>query len=201
MSYQTELNGILDRLYERRTDRLRHVLKKKQGPLLTLTKKRREDKIEEMEAIISKALAKKTAKRHFKQLVKRKKTWRTKGWGTDGKLKEFRRWVREKISRKKGKVYVFRRGKECRYVGRTRGRGTRPSHHFKRGWFNGTTSIDVYLTSQNRSVPLLECLAIHRFRPTRNKIKAAREERATKCPLCAVHKKVRTEVRKIYRFR
>ncbi len=201
MSHQTQFNRTLDRLYERRTDKLRHMLSGKPGPLLTLTKKKRESKIRELEEIGSKALAKKMAKKGFKTLVIRKKTWRTKGWGTDKKQKIFRAWVRRKISPKRGKIYVFWKKRECRYVGRTRGRGSRPSHHFKRGWFNGTTRIDVYLAHQTRSIPLLECLAIHRFRPTRNKVKAAKENWTPKCPLCSLHKKIRTELRKIYRFR
>jgi hypothetical protein len=201
MSHQTQFNRTLDRLYERRTDELRHLLTGKSGPLLTLTKEKRESKIRELEEIASKALAKKLARKRFKTLVIRKKTWRTKGWGTDKKRKIFRAWIRKKISPKRGKIYVFWKRRECRYVGRTRGRGSRPSHHFRRGWFNGTTRIDVYLAHQRRSIPLLECLAIHRFRPTRNKMKAAKENWTPKCPLCALHKKIRTELRKIYRFR
>jgi hypothetical protein len=206
MSYQTQFNGILDSLYERRTAELRRLLTRKPGPMRTITKERRERKIRELEEIVSKALAKKIAKKRFKTLVLRKKTWRTKGWGTDKKRKIFRAWVRKKVSAdesfaKPGKVYVFWRKRECRYVGRTRGRGTRPVRHFKRGWFNGTTRIDVYLAHQKKNIPLLECLAIHRFRPRRNKVKAATENWTPKCPLCALHKKIRTEMRKIYRFR
>lgn len=201
MSHQSQFNGVLDRLYERRTDELRRILTGKPGPLLTLTKKRRESKIRELQEIASKALAKKMAKRRFKRLVVEKKTWRTKGWGTDKKKKIFRAWIRRKISSKRGKVYIFWYQRECAYVGRTRGRGTRPSHHFKRNWFNGTTRIDVYVARQRRSIPQLECLAIHRFCPTRNRVKAAKENWTPKCPLCAVHKKIRTEMRKIYRFR
>jgi hypothetical protein len=201
MSFQTEFNVILNRLYERRTDKLRHLLTRKHGTLLTLTKEKREDKIEELEQIASKALAKKTAKKHFKRLVTYKRTWRTKGSGTDKKLRVFRAWIRKKISRRRGKIYVFWRGRECRYVGRTRKRGTRPSKHFNRGWFNGTTRIDVYVAQQRRSIPSLECLAIHRFRPTKNKVKAAKETGTPKCPLCAIHKRIRKDLRKIYRFR
>lgn len=200
MSHQTQFNRTLDRLYERRTDKLRHMLGGKPGPLLT--KKERDSKIRELQGIASKALAKKMAKRGFKRLVfKKKKTWRTKGWGTDKKKKIFRAWVRKKISPKRGKVYVFWKKRECQYVGRTRGRGSRPSHHFKRSWFNGTTRIDVYSAHQRRSIPLLECLAIHRFRPTKNKVKAAKQGWTPKCSLCALHRKIRSELRKIYRFR
>src|SRR5579863_1187117 len=175
MSFQTEFNVILDRLYERRTDKLRHLLRRKHGPLLTLTKEKREEKIDELEEIVSKALAKKIARKHFNRLVKRKRMWRIKGRGPDKELNEFHAWVSNKISRKRGKVYVFWRGRECRYVGRTRGRGTRPGRHFSRGWFNGTTRIDIYVAHQRTSIPSLECLAIHRFRPTKNKVRAGRE--------------------------
>jgi hypothetical protein len=201
MSRQTQFNHALDRLYERRTDKLRHILAGKAGPLLTLTKKKRDSTIRELQEIISKALAKTIAKRGFKTLVIHKKTWRTKGWGTDKKKKIFRAWVRKKISPKRGKIYVFWKKRECRYVGRTRGRGSRPSHHFKRGWFNRTTRIDVYSAHRRRSIPLLECLAIHRFRPTRNKVKASKQNWTPRCPLCTLHKQIRTELRKIYRFR
>jgi hypothetical protein len=201
MSHQREFNRILDRLYERRSDKLRHLLARKHGPLLTLTKKKRESKILELQEIVSKALAKKMARTEFAKVVHGRRTWRSKGWGTDKKKSIFRAWVLKRVSPKRGKVYIFWRKRECRYVGRTRGRGTRPSRHFKRGWFNGTTRIDVYLTRQKRTVPRLECLAIHRFRPTRNKVKAAAEGWTLKCPLCAAHKEIRTELRKIYQFR
>jgi len=206
MSYQTQFNHTLDRLYERRTAGLRRLLTRKPGPIPTVTKARRERKIRELEEIISKALAKKLAKKRFTTLVLGNKTWRTKGWGPDKKRQMFRAWVREKLSpneslAKRGKIYVFWKKRECRYVGRTRRRGSRPSRHFRRGWFSGTTRIVVYLAHQRGSIPLLECLAIHRFRPTKNKVKAATESWTPKCPLCAVHKNIRSELRKIYRFR
>jgi hypothetical protein len=201
VSHLAQFNRTLDRLYERRTDKLRRLLVRKSGPVLTLTKKRRESKIQELEGIASKALAAKLAKKKFIALVVQRKTWRTKGWGTTKKQKIFRAWVRRKISPKGGKIYVFWKKRECRYVGRTRGRGSRPSIHFKGGWFSGTTRIDVYVARQRRSTPLLECMAIHRFHPTKNKVKSSTENWTPKCPLCVVHKKIRNELRKIYRFR
>ena len=55
MSFQTQFNDTLDRLYERRTDKLRHLLTHKHGPLLTLTKNKRDSKIGELKDIASKA--------------------------------------------------------------------------------------------------------------------------------------------------
>jgi hypothetical protein len=200
MSFQTRCNSILDRLYERRTDRLRHVLVKRQGHPLTLTKKRRETKIRELQEIARKARAENLARRQFRRLARPKKSWKPKGRGADNKQKEFLPWVREGNSQGRGKVYVFWRRRECRYVGRTRGRGSRPSCHFKRSWFNGTTRIDVHSAHQRKSIPMLECLAIHRFNPTKNKVKAAKLKWTAKCPLCSLRKKIRTEIRTIYRY-
>jgi len=70
MSHQSQFNRMLDRLYERRTDKLRHIIAGKPGPVLTLTKKKRESKIRELEGIASKALATKMAKKKFGALVK-----------------------------------------------------------------------------------------------------------------------------------
>ena len=201
MAYSKQFNRALDGLYKRRTDGLRRILDPKPGPIRGLTKKQREKKILELEEIASKGLGKKLAKLEFSRVVTGRKSWRSKGRGKRRRVQSFRRWIRKHVSSRRGKVYVFWKKRECRYVGRTGGRGSRPSHHFKRGWFAGTTRIDVYTTNQRRSAPRLECLAIHRFRPTRNKVKAAAKRWTTRCPLCDVHKLIRTELRKIYRFR
>jgi hypothetical protein len=116
MSHQTQFNRTLDRLYERRTGKLRRLLIRKPGPLLNLTKKKRESRIRELEEIASKALAKKMTKKGFKTLVVRKKAWRTKRWGTDKKQKIFRAWVRKKISPRRGKIYVFWKNRELTFI-------------------------------------------------------------------------------------
>src|SRR5215472_3070763 len=198
MSYQAKFNRILDKLYMRRTAKLRCLLVSQNGRPPGLTKKRREHKIEELQEIASNALAKKLAKAIFEKTIDEKRTWRTKGWGIHAKRKYFREWIRKRIhSHHGGKVYVFWRGHECRYVGRTRGGGARPSQHFRRGWFAGTTRIDVYLAPQKRSVPRLECLAMHHFLPSGNRMKAARQKWTPKCPLCRIQKKIRNEIREI----
>jgi hypothetical protein len=64
------------------------------------------------------------ARRVFQRSVEKKKTWMTKGWGTEEKQEKFRAWARRKIDKDSEKVYVFWNGKKCSYVGRTRGRGS-----------------------------------------------------------------------------
>jgi hypothetical protein len=202
MSHQGQFNRKLDRLNRKRIGWLRTVLTKANpGPIPTLTKTQRDYAIESLQEIASRALAKKMARRAFQRSVEKRKTWMTKGRGTEKKREDFRAWARRKIDRDSGKVYVFWHDKRCCYVGRTRGRGSRPSHHFKKGWFKGTTRIDVYMAPRKGDIPRLECLAVHRFLPSRNKVKAAKEEWTPKCPLCALHKKIKTELRSIYKFR
>ena len=203
MAWHTRFNQILDRLYLRRTDWLRSLLTSgKPGRPLALTKERRERKIRELREIASKALAKKMARKEFKRFKLEKRPWRTKGWGKKQKLRMFRAWVREKLpARRSGKVYVFWAGSRCQYVGRTIGRGYRPTRKFNRPWFRKTTRIDFYLTRKRSATPSLECLAIHRIRPAYNRIRAAKKSWTPRCPLCKVHKKIGTEIRKIYRFR
>jgi hypothetical protein len=202
MSHQAKFNRRLDRLYRKRTGWLRTVLTKANpGPVPSLTKGQRERAIKRLQGIASDALAKKMARKAFQRSVKRKRPWRTKGWGTDQKREQFRAWARKKIDKDSGKVYVFWHDKKCRYVGRTKGRGSRPSRHFKAHWFKGTTRIDVYMAPKKADISRLECLAVHRFLPSQNKIKASKENWTPKCPLCALHKKIKIELRHIYSFR
>jgi hypothetical protein len=202
MSRQKQFNRELDRLYKRRTGWLRTVLTKANpGPVPTLNKKTRERAIKSLQSIASTALAKKLAKREFQRAIEKRKTWMTKGRGEDEKRRLFKAWARKQIDSSSGKVYVFWRRKQCRYVGRTRGRGTRPSHHFKKSWFRKATRIDVYMAPRKSDISRLECLASHRFLPSRNKIKVAKERGTPRCPLCGLHKKIKNEIRRIYRFR
>jgi hypothetical protein len=202
MSHQTKFNRRLDRLYRRRTAWLRTTLTKANpGPVPTLNKKRRERAIKRLQGIASEALANRMAKREFERSVARQKTWMTKGWGADKKRHEFRAWAKTKIDGASGKVYVFWHKNKCLYVGRTGGLGSRPSQHFRRSWFKGTTRIVVYMAPRKRDIPRLECLAVHRFLPVRNKVKAAKEKWTPRCPLCRLHRIIKTELRTIFRFR
>jgi hypothetical protein len=142
------------------------------GPVPTLTKSQRERAIKRLQEIASGALAKKMARKAFQRSAKNKRSWRTKGRGTDKKREKFRDWARDKIDRDSGKVYVFGRDKKCRYVGRTKGCGSRPSQHFKMHWFKGTTRIDVYMAPKTGEISRLEFLAAHWLLPSQNKIKS-----------------------------
>src|SRR6185437_11403484 len=144
MSYRTAFNHILDRMYQRRTAGLRNVIARHHSRLRPLTKSKREAKIRDLQEIASQALAKSLAKEAFAETLRRKKIWQIQGRGRDGKLQNFRSWLKKQPSARRGKVYVFRNGSKCYYVGRTLGRGSRVSSHFRKSWFSCANKIDVY---------------------------------------------------------
>ena len=82
-------------------------------------------------------------------------------------------------------IYVFWNQRKCVYVGKTAKSGGRISGHFEKHWFGSVTRIDVYHATGRRALPALECLAIHRFQPARNKFRAERNKRDSRVQLFA----------------
>jgi len=148
-------------------------------------------------------LARKTWRREAKKHVRQKKQWhakRGKGRGVEAKRDHFKAWYGKHIDYDNC-VYVFWANRKCVYVGRTlKGKG-RPHSHFSKFWFSSVTRLDVYATSRAREVAKLECLAIHRFKPTRNKTKAASARGAAKCPICKVQRSIKSDLRGMFSFR
>ena len=77
-------------------------------------------------------------------------------------------------------------------MGRTRTSGKRPTKHFVRKKFTGTTRINVDSVNKRSVTPLLECLTIHHLDPARNKIRAAKQKMVPKESLCKLHKRIRS---------
>jgi hypothetical protein len=46
-----------------------------------------------------------------------------------------------------------------------------------------------------------ECLGIHRFQPSRNKVKAESRKWTKKCELCGIHREIEEEVSSIFRLK
>ena len=166
------------------------------GKAPTLTRAKREKRIEHLQKIALSMRMGAVFREQFKAIVEQKKTWRVtrgKGFGVDKKKKSFDKWFSKHIHYPNC-IYVFWSEKRCRYVGRTiHGRG-RPQQHFGKFWFGGTTRIDVYSVRRASLVPKMECLAIHRWNPAYNKNKAATRKWTKKCPICEMFKQIRTEV-------
>ena len=196
-----EFHRELDDLFERRTSWLRKVVDKgiKTKPQV-FNRQRRRGGIVRLKSLATECLSGAMSNREFAATIDKKKQWRCtrhKGWLREQKRKHFDRWFQKNIPFENC-IYIFWKGPKCEYVGRTmKGKG-RPQDHFVKYWFNGTTRIDIFSTSQASQVPKLECLAIHRFHPRQNGKKASIPKWAKKCPVCEVHKLIELELKDIF---
>jgi len=200
MSKSVEFNKTLLRLFEHRSDWLLHVIgKRRPGAPPAFGRKKLQRAIQNLQMIASAALASKLAKTEFANaVVGKKRAWHVRGRGAEGKRRVFNKWFEEHIPYR-SVIYVFWKGRRCLYVGKTRHGQGRPSAHFDRIWFSGVTRIDVYAVKGKRSLPSMECLAIHRFQPSKNKNKAQSAKWTKKCPLCRVHRSIKSEVESIFK--
>jgi hypothetical protein len=156
-----------------------------------------------LQDIATECLVHDLAKKEFNLIVRDKKSWhvtRNKGWGWREKKQSFNKWFIKNIYYKNC-IYVFWSNKKCIYVGRTiRGKG-RPQSHFDKSWFTPVTRIVIFSTTAPTNVPKLECLAIHRFKPKENGIRASIPKWAKRCPLCEIHLLISNELRAIFAFK
>jgi len=193
----------LDRLFHRRTHWLRRELGKTSAG--RPPQFRRQDvnrAIINLQKIASHSLANKLAKTEFSERVKLRKGYRIKGRGPKEKKSLFVPWLERHFGKRQAVVYSFwsKQGK-CLYVGRTGPHGSRPSDHFEKYWFGAARRIVVFSIAGASHVRKLECLAIHRFQPLRNKILAAGRKWTKACPLCTTHKYIERELRGIFRLK
>jgi hypothetical protein len=200
----SEFQAQLNHLFRRRTHWLRSALAgPRPGPPPTLARSHVRRAIVKLQDLASEALAAKLARREFEASIRNRHSWhakRGKGRGADAKRRSFNNWFDDHL-RPGTHVYAFWNHRQCTYVGKTNWSGRRISSHFDKHWFGGVSRVDVYVTSGPRVLPALECLAIHWFRPTRNKFRAERRKWTSRCPLCAVHRTIDKELRSIFRLR
>ena len=199
-----QFNRKLHELFDDRTIWLRKAVRQRNpGRPPTFSRKKVSRAIAALQELASKAVVKKAARKEFARIVDKKKQWQvsnSKGHGWRAKRENFDKWFQHKIPYPNC-IYIFWAGRKARYVGRTvRGKG-RPQSHFDKSWFSGVTRIDIYSTSTPSQVPKLECLAIHRFHPRENGVKASIPKWAKKCPVCDVHKLIKHEIRAIFRLK
>ena len=204
MSRAAQFNRELDTLFRKRSHWLGHVLGGPQpGPPPRLKRRHLQHSIAKLQDIAGEALAPALARKEFERSVWKRKSWhvkRGKGRRFDQRQRRFEDWYDMHIE-SQSCVYVFWARRRCIYVGKTTRGGGRPSSHFDRTWFTPVTRVDVYETRGKRALPALECLAIHRFQPLRNKIKAQGRKWTRKCPLCKLHKDIQAELNDIFRLR
>jgi hypothetical protein len=201
MSKENEFSRQLDKLFHARTHWLRILFGgKKPGPPPLFGRRKVSYGIAKLQTIASDAFARKLSKAEFSKFTTTKRAWHVKGHGRPEKRRKFDQWFEQNVGNDKC-IYVFWKSKACVYVGRTGNGGSRPQNHFEKFWFGGVTRVDIYPVRQRSQIPKLECLAIHRFQPMRNKSKASSQKWQKKCPMCKIHRDIRNELRSIFRLK
>ncbi len=202
MAHLTEFERKLNKLFLDRTSNLRSMLGlKKCGPKPQITRRKIDKAIGDLQDLASKILASELAKKAFEESAESKSGRKIIGRGWKRQQEEFDRWFNEKFPVQKELVYVFWNKNKCLYVGRTGNGGSRPSAHFNRRDVPKITRIDIYPAKSKVHTPKLECLAVHHFEPIANDYKPSEKKWTKKCPLCAMHKKIESELRKIFRIK
>jgi hypothetical protein len=199
---QSKFNDELDKLYRIKTDNLRHLLgPARKGKSPTFDRDLLDRTIKRLQEVASKALVRRFHQEEFSRRVMMKKRWfltTGKGFNLDAKRENFKKWYEKKFQRHKCSVYVFWTGRKCVYVGKTEKGPDRIISHIYSKRFGNPTRIDVYLTHGKRDLPILECLAIHRFNPKINQMGASKKKFAAKCPLCKCRRQIKKELRRMF---
>lgn len=204
MSNAVQFRVELDDLFSRRSAWLQGVLgERRPGPPPTLKKSHVRRAIHRLQELASDSLARHLARREFNHGVMIRRSWHPKdgkGWSYDDKRSRFKSWYRAEINAKNC-IYVLWNQKRCVYVGKTTRGGGRIASHFDKRWFPWVTRIDIYETRGHRVLPALECVAIHRFQPLKNRAKAETKKWTRRCPLCEIHRGIESELKSIFRLR
>lgn len=193
-----EFNRQLDAVFKRRTYWLRtEIGGRPAGAQLRFTKAKLDEAILKLQSLASEVIATDQAKKEFSDLVVKKKQWHIKGRGRPEKKSRFDTWISQNFNHR-NLIYIFWNGRKCLYVGKTENGKGRPQDHFDKFWFSEATRIDIYAVQQKTQVLKLECLAKHRFLPSRNKIDPPTKKWYKKCPVCALHEQIYSEMRSIF---
>ncbi|MEK6985307.1 MAG: hypothetical protein AABX89_02865 [Candidatus Thermoplasmatota archaeon] len=202
MSKAGDFRREVNRLVAKRTRWLLRVLENpNEPPTERLSRNQVNRAVEHLQHIASDALTDRLAGREFQASTESRIRWTVnagKGRGPDQKKAAFKKWYKEEV-RKSTCIYVFRAGERAIYVGKTTKGGGRPASHFSQHWFSAVKSVDVYPVRGSRPLPALECLAIHSFQPSRNKVAAETRKWTNKCPLCQIHQEIDDQLRDIVR--
>jgi|ERR1700722_7696377 len=196
----TKFDETLSDLFKDRTHWLRAQIRTPHGIPPEFNKEKIQKAIKELQSFATESLIYEHAFRSLSKLYDQKRQWHVKGWGREEQRENFTHWLEKEISFKNF-VYVFWSNKRCRYVGRTIGGKNRPQSHFEKYWFTGVTRIDVLASRAKREIPKLECLASHRFKPSKAKNKPSSLKWYTPCPICETQEAIRDEMRSIFKLR
>jgi len=200
---QTQFEDALSRLLKQRTFLIERAAGlEKRGKPPKINRQKLEKTIKRLQNLAMK-IRRREIVREFGKCVSERHQWhpkKGKGWGISQKKRSFGQWMDERI-KNANYIYMFWSNRICEYVGRSIQGRTRPQSHFEKHWFSRVSRIDIWSVRKKSDVPKLECLAVHQFQPTRNKIRPAERKWTKKCPICQMARTIESELRDIFRLK
>ncbi len=201
MAHLKQFQTKLDNLFRAHTNPLRTQLGLKiRGKKTVVNRSKVQKTIKELQNIASQIIQGRIARIKFDQNIKKSHSRKLFGRGVKAQSRNLEQWISKTFEDHSNFVYVFWRGKECLYVGRTGNGGKRPSAHLSHKWCNATR-IKIYAARTPSQTPMLECLAIHRFKPKKNVARASMVKWQKKCPICKLNKEIANELHWIFAFK
>ena len=197
MALGTQFHRKLDQLWGRRSARVKSLITPKAGMPPKFSRSVRTQKIGELLDIASAILVRKFAKKEFQDTYSKRRLWRVKGRGVDGRGEALVRFAR---SLKGPLIYVFWRGKQCLYVGKGKQNG-RLAGYQRHYLLLQANAVEVFSIPARSQLPKAECLATHLFSPKRNRVKPARVRWGKKCPVCRRHDEIKQRLNQLFPLR
>lgn len=202
MGYKKDYITELNRLFYKRTLWLREIVGiRRQGRPKKFNRRVVLKSIRKLNDIITHL----NAGRYFRDVIydrsDRPINYHIRGRGWEDQKYNFMRWFDNRINHR-NVIYIFWKDrKNCLYVGRTGRGGTRPSNHFGTYKTYGVKRVTIYKINGGRYLPMVECLAIHLFKPKHNRNKPTVPKWSQKCPVHEDHRDVREEIKAIFRIK
>ena len=203
MSYKNQFAQELNKLFEKRVHWLKSSIgARKIGQPPKFNRKTVGAGIESLQKIVSDSLAQEMFNEECRSHVVSCKYRKITGYGADDKKKIFKLWLDKHFPKRESYVYIFWGEKnKCIYVGRTTAGGDQPTNHFKVNWFGMVKRVEILMLKSKGKACEMECLAIHYYKPLKNKNKASSKKWTKVCPICKIHRTVEKELRSIFSFR
>lgn len=198
MSLSTEFERRLDALWFRRTAALRSLVNKRPGRRSDLSKPLREKAIADLQDLATEILCRGLAKREMGKLTRYRRRRHLVGRGLKARYERIVSWAEQHLD---GPIiYSFWRGRRCLYVGKAT-TWHRLKSYRKSVYLLQASTLKVHAIQGGSQLSKAECLATHLFSPRDNAVKAARKKWSKLCPVCAVCRQIRGELRALFRMR
>jgi len=189
---------LLDDLQQRRAGKLRRmVVGGTKGPKREFSGKVRSKLTRKMMDAAGEVLVRRYARPEFRKTIGRGRQRHIKGHGIKKRFDCIWEWAKRKLDGPI--VYTFWRGKKCLYAGK--GNSYRRLWSYRKTIYLKEADLLEVWEVKKRELPKVECLAVHLFEPRYNEVKPARVKYSKKCPVCQRLRKIKRELRSLFRLK